>query len=104
MPLPKTALPSAGPFTAPKLLLTNEEAAAALNVSLRAFHLLRNEPWMPTPIRLSERAIRWSYAELLEAIAKMPRATATDEPAQLAAARQRGRGQPFDGLVLPCES
>jgi hypothetical protein len=46
------------------VLLTDDQAAAALGVSIRKFHDLREEAWMPRPVVL-ERAV-----------ADMPRQTA----------------------------
>ena len=90
--------------TAPKILLTTAEGAAVLGLPLRTFHSLRNEPWMPRPVILGPRLVRWSHSELVEAVGRMPRGAATDEPVQLALARSvraRGRQQPapFDGVA-----
>jgi predicted DNA-binding transcriptional regulator AlpA len=100
MPYPNTVPPSAG--TPTSILLTTEEAAAALGLPVRTFHTLRREPWMPAPIVLGPRLVRWAHSELMAAVGRMPRAAATDEPAQLAAARLRGRSRPapFDGATV----
>lgn len=77
-------------FAAPSaaaLLLSAKEAAAFLGVSERRFHELRSESWMPAPIGLSQRFLRWSRCELEAAVANMPRAKKRNEPAQLARAR-----------------
>lgn len=80
------------PATAPSTLalpalLTDEQAAAFMGISKRKFHELRNEPWMPRPIVLGPRLVRWSRAELDHAVASMPRQEHASEPAQL----RRGR-------------
>lgn len=61
------------------LLLNRHEAAAALGVSARTFDDLINETWMPRPIRLGPRLLRWSIAELQEAILTMPRQVGRQE-------------------------
>jgi len=55
------------------LLLDELGAAAALGVSKATFERLRSAPWMPKPIALGPRLLRWSVAELQGAIAAMPR-------------------------------
>ena len=66
------------------LLLTDEQSAAVLGVSVRRFHELRHEEFMPPPVVLGPRLLRWHHAEIEAAIAKMPRqAAAAAEPAQL---------------------
>ena len=65
-------------------LLTAEQAAALLGVSVRSFHELRREAWMTQPVVLGPRLLRWPRAELEAAIARMPRQTTPGaEPAQL---------------------
>jgi predicted DNA-binding transcriptional regulator AlpA len=65
-------------------LLNVAQAAAVFDVSERKFHVLRNEPWMPQPIVLGPRLLRWSAEELRSAIANMPRQAArADQPSQL---------------------
>jgi hypothetical protein len=85
-PSPRTP-PSAALSPWP-ILLTDEQAAAALNVSVRRFHELREQPWCPRPIVLGPRQLRWSMAELSAAVAAMPRQEAKAEPSQLAKARR----------------
>lgn len=69
------------------VLLTDEEAAACYGVSRRMFHELRKEPWMPKPVVLGPRTMRWSLAELEAAIANMPRQQEMgDQPRALARA------------------
>lgn len=65
-------------------LLADEQAAEYLSVSVRKFHELRSESWMPRPVVLGPRLLRWARAELDAAIAGMPRQQeASAEPAQL---------------------
>lgn len=42
------------------LLLDRHQAAAALGVSSRTFEDLMNQPWMPRPVQLGPRLLRWS--------------------------------------------
>ncbi len=71
-------------------LLGAKDAAAVLGIGERAFHMLRDQPWMPKPVTFGPRLLRWSRAELEAAVASMPRAAAkgTEHP-NLAAARRR---------------
>jgi predicted DNA-binding transcriptional regulator AlpA len=71
----------------PRLLLTDEESASALGMSVRKFRELADEPWMAKPVQLGPRMLRWSFAELQEAIGRMPRQQTRQEPASLARAR-----------------
>ena len=71
------------------ILLTDEQAAAALNVSVRRLHELREQPWFPRAIALGPRQLRFARAELEAAVASMPRQESKFEPSQLAAARRR---------------
>jgi predicted DNA-binding transcriptional regulator AlpA len=74
---------SAGPAVFP-VLLNDDQSAASLGVSVRKFHELRNEPWMPRPVVLGPRLLRWPRAEIERAVTDMPRlAAAAPEPAQL---------------------
>ncbi len=75
--------PSENSLVAP-VLLTDAESAAFFNVGTRTFHALRSEPWMPRPVVLGPRLLRWSRPELEQAVAAMPRQTERSEPAQLA--------------------
>lgn len=70
-------------------LLTDEQSADFLGVSQRKFHELRAEPWWTVkPVVLGPRLLRWPAAELVEAIAAMPRQeTKGSEPAALARAK-----------------
>jgi predicted DNA-binding transcriptional regulator AlpA len=67
-----------------KILLTDDEGAAALGVSPRAFAKLMHEPWFPKPVVLGPRLKRHVRHELEAAVAAMPRQAApASEPAQL---------------------
>jgi predicted DNA-binding transcriptional regulator AlpA len=68
-------------------LLTERQAAAFLQVGERTFAELRKEKWMPRPIQLGPRLLRFSREELIRAIAEMPRYEGRDEPSQLREAR-----------------
>lgn len=70
-----------------RILLTVEEAAAAYGISVRQFHELRSESWMPKPIALGPRSLRWSIVELQMAVEKMPRQQHASEPVELRRAR-----------------
>ena len=72
----------------PPALLTDEQAAARLGVSVRKLQELVHEPWFPKPILLGPRLKRHSSAQLDSAIANMPRQLAVGpEPLQLAKGR-----------------
>lgn len=75
------------------VLLSDEQAGALLGVSVRKFHELRCESWMPKPIVLGPRLLRWSRPELEAAVAAMPRQKApSTEPLQLTKARAARAG------------
>lgn len=78
-------LPSAAGSTA--VLLNDAQAAQCMGISRRKFHELRYASYMPRPIVLGPRIVRWSRAELEQAVASMPRQGQASEPAQL----RRGR-------------
>lgn len=69
------------------ILLDDDQAAACLGVKRVKFHELRDEPWMPKPVVLGPRCVRWSYQELMAAVASMPRQVERSEPASLARSR-----------------
>lgn len=70
-------------------LLTEREAAALLGVGVRKFHELRAAEWMPKAIELGPRALRWSRAELLAALAeRAPRRVVLAEPKHLRQVRE----------------
>jgi len=70
-------------------LLTEREAAALLGVGVRKFHELRGADWMPKAIELGPRALRWSRAELLAALAeRAPRRVVLAEPQHLRQVRE----------------
>lgn len=81
-----TAASAIQPAIAP-VLLTDEQSAALLGVSKRKFRELCAEPWAPRPVVLGPRLVRWSRAELEQAIAAMPRQETAEEPAALRRAR-----------------
>ncbi len=68
-------------------LLSEDEAAAWFGVSKRTFLSLRDAPYMPTPIVLGPRLLRWSADELRAAVARMPRLTERAQPESLLRAR-----------------
>lgn len=69
------------------VLLTDAESAALLGIGARTFHELRDEPWMPRPIVLGPRLVRWSRVELEQSVSHMPRQSQRSEPAELRRAR-----------------
>lgn len=71
----------------PPVLLTDAESAALLRVGTRTFHDLRDEPWMPRPVVLGPRLLRWSRIELEQAVVNMPRQKERSEPAVLRRSR-----------------
>ena len=79
-------------FAPPRILLSEEEAAAALGVSVRKFHELRSEPWMCKPLVLGLRLLRWSRSELEQAVLAAPRQQDRAEPLHLAKARAARAG------------
>lgn len=71
------------------LLLTAKQVAAMFCVSERTFAKLRHEPWMPPPIVLGPRVLRWRRADIEAALASAPTAPSVGpEPAQLRTARK----------------
>jgi predicted DNA-binding transcriptional regulator AlpA len=73
---------AASPAVVP-VLWTEDEAAASLAVSRRTFQSLRTQAWMPPPIVLGPRLLRWSADELRAAVANMPRQTERVQPESL---------------------
>jgi predicted DNA-binding transcriptional regulator AlpA len=63
-------------------LLSAVQAAAVLGVSERTFHTLRHQSWMPLPVVLGPRIVRWVRHELEQAATNMPRKQ-QPQPAQL---------------------
>lgn len=91
---------SAVPVSIAPILLDDEQAAAVLCTSVRKFHELRAESWMPQAIVLGPRALRWARVELEAAVASMPRQTAVAEPAHLRRGKieaLKARGVPMQG-------
>lgn len=81
---------TSGAATSPPALLTAPQAAGVLQVSERRFHQLRlSEDWLPRPIALGPRLLRWSRQELEAAVAAAPRAETVAEPPTLAEGRRR---------------
>jgi predicted DNA-binding transcriptional regulator AlpA len=77
----------------PPELLDDEQAAAKLGVSVRKFHELRHEPWMPRAVVLGPRHKRWSATQLDAAIQNIPREEQVPaEPSQLAKGRAAKAG------------
>lgn len=76
--------------TFPPALLTDEQAAQCMGISRRTFRQLQGHPWMPKAIVLGPRLVRWSRAELEQAVAVMPRQQDLSEPAQLRRSRIEG--------------
>lgn len=70
-PAGRRGAPSLAPV--PRLLLDRHEAAAAMGLSPRTFEELMDEDWMPVPLQLGPRLLRWSSTEIQEAIGRMPR-------------------------------
>jgi len=76
-------VPALSAFIVP-VLLDDDQSAACLGVSKRKFHELRAEAWMPRPVVLGPRLLRWPRAELEQAVTSMPRQeTTSSEPAHL---------------------
>ncbi|MCE3269680.1 MAG: Prophage regulatory protein (AlpA) [Ramlibacter sp.] len=73
-------------------LLNEGQVAELLGVSRRTVHALRQQDWFPPAIEFGPRALRWHREELLSAIvARAPRVTKQEEPAQLVEARAERR-------------
>jgi len=72
-------------------LLSDDGAAALYSISVRKFHELRaaEDSFVPRPIKLGPRLLRWSREELLAAVAAMPRAEPGAEPVHLKQAKRR---------------
>lgn len=73
-----------------RMLLTADQAAREVfGVSERKFHDLRKAAWMPRPVVLGERCLRWVRTEIESAAANMPRqAEPAPAPAQLTRKRK----------------
>jgi hypothetical protein len=75
-------------------LLTDEQGAERLGVSLRKFHELRHESWFPRAIVLGPRHKRYSTEQLDACIPNIPREqTPAPEPLQLAKGRAARAGK-----------
>lgn len=69
---PPAAMPPQSPAHSapkPRRLLNFNELTQKLGVSERKARELLHEPWMPDPIELGPRALRWVDAEVDEALA-----------------------------------
>lgn len=74
-----------------RLLLDRHQAAEVLGVAPRTFQALANEPWMPRPVQLGPRLLRWALSELQEAVAHMPRLHEKQEPVRERIERLKAR-------------
>lgn len=71
---PSTGATAKASATLPRTLLTAEQAAREVfGVSERTFHNMRDAEWMPHPVVLGPRILRWVRAELEAAALNMPR-------------------------------
>ena len=70
----------------PALLTPAQAAREVFGISERSFHELRKSAWMPKPVVLGPRLIRFVRVELEAACAAMPRGTVA-EPGQLSRSR-----------------
>jgi len=72
------------------LLLDRDQSAAVLGVSRRTFEDLMDAEWMPKPVQLGQRLLRWSYSELQDAITRMPRRSEKQESVRRRIDRLKG--------------
>ena len=85
--------------TRPALLTAEQSAKEVFGVSERTFHNLRDQPWMPRPVVLGPRILRWVRGELEAAALNMPRQQQPQsEPAQL---QRRRAAQPRTAAAAP---
>lgn len=85
-----TNLSGLGSKHIPLLLLDRHQSAAVLGISARTFEELSGEPWMPLPIQLGQRLLRWSLIELQEAVTRMPRQTGKQQSVRDRIAKLKG--------------
>ncbi len=72
--------------------LTGRQSAALLGLSERRWEQVRRESWMPLPVELGQRGLRWIRSELVDAVKHFaPRRSVQQEPAHLTAARDAAR-------------
>jgi predicted DNA-binding transcriptional regulator AlpA len=91
LPITRPSEQSTGrPSGVPTLLLDRHQSAAALGISSRTFEELMEQPWMPRPVQLGPRLLRWPLSELQEAIARMPRQLQKQEAVRDRIARLKG--------------
>jgi hypothetical protein len=62
-----------------------------LGVSTRTFEDLMHEPYLPAPVQLGPRLLRWSFEELRAAIPRMPRQLEKQQPVRQQIARLKGQ-------------
>lgn len=76
-------------------LLTFDALCRKLGVSARTGRDTIHAPWMPAPLQLGPRILRWVETEVDEALVGIaPRCTERlEEPANLVAARERRRAE-----------
>lgn len=92
-------LRSAGQSAISPLVSAEQAAAEVFRVSVRTFHELRSQPWMPEPIMLGPRTLRWVRAELEAAVAKMPRTRRAQDPWPDRPSRNKAAGVPVRQLT-----
>jgi predicted DNA-binding transcriptional regulator AlpA len=70
-------------------LLTDVEAARLLGIGRSLFHKLRatGADWLPTPVQISPRVVRYPRREIEDCVARMPRLIEHSEPVSLRRAR-----------------
>jgi predicted DNA-binding transcriptional regulator AlpA len=73
----------------PAVLLTDVQAARLLGIGRSLFHKLRSTgaDWLPTPVQISPRVVRYSRREIEDCVARMPRLIEHSEPVSLRRAR-----------------
>lgn len=84
-PQPMAAVFTSNSAAAPRILLNFAKLRVKLDVSERTARKIIAEPWMPDPVELGPRALRWVESEVDEALAlRAPRRPDPHpEPAQL---------------------
>src|SRR5262245_49830711 len=55
----------------PPRLLTAQELAHLLNISLRQLWRLRAASELPTPVRVGQRSVRWRYADVVRFVDRL---------------------------------
>jgi len=90
---PGEAAQSASQSAARVLLSPAETARQVFGVSLRKFQDMRKAEWMPRPVVLGPKVIRYIRHEVVQALANMPRHTTLAEPAELQRGLTKGAKQ-----------